>query len=57
MSQVETDKRRWSRAKRSWLEWRRDLPTLKRWEDLPERSRLAMYKLVARTEVNENVSD
>ena len=33
MSQVETDKRRWSRAKRSWLEWRRDLPTLKRWED------------------------
>ena len=38
----------WSAAKQMWAEWRAEIPTLKAWEDLDDRARLAVRRSVER---------
>ena len=40
------DRRAWSAAKRMWAELRAEIPTLKAWEDLEERTRLTVRRVV-----------
>ena len=40
------DKKAWSAAERMWAELRAEIPTLKAWEDLEERTRLTVRRVV-----------
>ncbi len=40
------DQQAWSAAKQMWAEWRAEIPTLKAWEDMEDRARLAVRRSV-----------
>lgn len=40
------DKQAWTAAKQAWAELRAEFPTLKAWEDLDDRARLAVRRAV-----------